>query len=168
MNQWKLVKTTKETEDHRMKNLYRKMAEWSKKTGIDINRGIFFPKDTIDDIVKLRFNPVGISATLTTCKKGISNLLCLPRTAGEIEALKLFEQAVEETRAIRTLKEAERIAGPAKRDPPVNYQGLKLMVATYAALLWVLFGEKKSFVYSSSQDLQGFKSRRGVCNKGSF
>jgi hypothetical protein len=76
MNQWKLVKTTKETEDHRMKNLYRKMAEWSKKTGIDINRGIFFRKDTIDDIVKLRFNQVGISATLTTCKKGISNLLC--------------------------------------------------------------------------------------------
>ena len=88
---WKLVKTTKATEDHRM-NLYQKMAEWSKKMGIDINRGIFFPKDSIDDIVKLRFNPMGISATLTTCDKSISNLLCLPRTAGKIEALKLFKQ----------------------------------------------------------------------------
>jgi hypothetical protein len=57
----------------------------------------------------------------------VSPIYCV----GEIEALKLFEQAVEETRAIRTLKEAERIAGSAKRDPPVNYQGLKLMAVTH-------------------------------------
>lgn len=137
----KLVKTTKETEDHRM-NLYRKMAEWSKKMGIDIDRGIFFTKETIDDIVKLRFNSAGICATLTSCEKGISNLLCLPREANEIEAIKLFEQAVEETKATRTLKEAERIANSTTRDPPTDYHGLKLMVATYAVLLWTLFGDK--------------------------
>ena len=138
---WKLVKTTKETDDHRM-NLHRKMFEWSKSNGIDIDRSIFFAKEMIEDIVKMRFNSVGLSATLTTCEKGISNLLCLPRTSDEIEALKLFEQAIEETRATRTLKEAERIAASNKRDPTVEYHSLKLMVATYASLLYVLFGSK--------------------------
>jgi hypothetical protein len=138
-NIWKLFKTTKETDDHR-DNLERAMKEWSQQQGIEIDKSIFFTKETMDDIVKMHFNSVGLSATLTTCEKGISNLLCLPRTAGEVEALKLFEQAIAATQATRTLKEAERIASSNKREPPSEYYSLKLMVATYAALLYVLFG----------------------------
>jgi hypothetical protein len=138
---WKLFKTTKETDDHRT-NLHREMMKWSQGQGIAIDRSIFFSKETMEDIVKMRFNPVGLSATLTTCEKGVTNLLCLPRTAGEVEALKLFERAVEETMATRTLKEAEKLASSNKRDPPTDYFSLKVMVGTYAALLNVLFGEK--------------------------
>jgi hypothetical protein len=138
---WKLFKTTKETDDHRT-NLHREMLTWSQSNGIAIDRSVFFSKETMEDIVKMRFNPVGLSATLTTCEKGVTNLLCLPRTAGEVEALKLFERAVEETMATRTLKEAEKLASSNKRDPPTDYFSLKVMVGTYAALLCVLFGEK--------------------------
>jgi hypothetical protein len=138
---WKLFKTSKEADDHRM-NLHREMMTWSQEKGIAMDRSIFFAKETIEDIVKMRFNPVGLATSLATCEKGISNLLCLPRTAGEIEALKLFEKAVEDTAATRTLKEAEKLANSSKRDPLTDYFSLKVMVATYAALLAVLFGEK--------------------------
>jgi hypothetical protein len=93
---WKMFKTTKETDDHWM-NIERAIREWSQTQGGEIDRSIFFSKETVDNIVKMRFNSVGLGATLTTCEKGISNLLCLPRTAGEVKALKLFERAVEET-----------------------------------------------------------------------
>jgi hypothetical protein len=54
----------------------------------------------------------------------------------------LFEQAVEDTKATRT-KEVERIASSTHRDPPTEYHtSLKLMIGTYATLLYVLFGPK--------------------------
>jgi hypothetical protein len=71
-------------------------------------------------MVKMRFNPVGLSATLTTCKKGITNLLCLPRTAGEIEALKLFEQAVEETKATKSSRKLKELLGETRETQPMN------------------------------------------------
>jgi hypothetical protein len=48
---WKMFKTTKETEDHRM-NLERAIKEWSQAQGIEVDRSIFFSKETVDDIVK--------------------------------------------------------------------------------------------------------------------
>lgn len=137
---WKLFKTTKEVDDHRM-NLHREMAEFASKEGIGIDRSIFFAKELIEDIVKMRFDPVGITGTLASCEKGIFNMLCLPRTSGEIEALRLFEQAVDEMQGTRTLKEAERIATSSKRNPPTTYNELKRMVGSNAALLGVLFGK---------------------------
>lgn len=38
---WKLFKTSKEVDDHRM-NLHRQMLEWSRAEGIAIDRSIFF------------------------------------------------------------------------------------------------------------------------------
>jgi hypothetical protein len=137
---WKLFKTSKEADDHRL-NIARAMRQWSQDKGIPIDRSIYLSKETVEDIIKMRFNPVGLGGTLSTCEKGVSNMLCLPRTQGEIEALKLFERAVEETQGTRTLKEAERLANSTKRDPPTDYHTLKLMVATFAALLEVLFGK---------------------------
>lgn len=137
---WKLFKTSKEADDHRL-NIARGMHQWSQDNGIPIDRSIYLSKESVEDIIKMRFNPVGMGGTLSTCEKGVSNMLCLPRNQGEIEALKLFEQAVEETQGTRTLKEAERLANSTKRDPPTDYHTLKLMVATFAALLEVLFGK---------------------------
>jgi hypothetical protein len=128
---------SKEIDDHRMK--------WSQDKGITMmDRSIFFAKETIEDIVKMRFNPVVLATSPNTCKKGISNLLCLQRTSGEVEGLKLIEKAVEDTAATCTLKEAKKLANSSKRDLPTHYYSSKMMVATsaYAAFLYMLFGEK--------------------------
>ena len=128
---WRLFKTSKDTDD-----------KWGKKMGIPIDRGIFFAKDVVVDITKLHFSHSGGSVSLRNCEKGISNMLVLSRTPGEVEAIRLFEAAAAATKATRTLKEMEKISSSEKRHPPMEYHSLKLMVATYAALIFVLFGEK--------------------------
>ena len=137
---WKLFKTSKEIEDHRL-NIAREMRKWSKSMGIEIDRTMFLPKDVIDDLVKLRFNPVGVHVSLKSCDKGISNMLAVARTVHEVEAMRIFEENVAATTATRTLKELEKMANSEKKHPPTEYHSLKLMIATYAALLFVLFGQ---------------------------
>jgi hypothetical protein len=67
---WARFQTSKHTEDHR--------------NGTEINHGVFFLKETIEDIVKLRPNPGDGHHTLKTAKRGVSILACLPRKQNEI------------------------------------------------------------------------------------
>jgi hypothetical protein len=55
---WGLFKTSKEVKDHRL-NIAKRMAVWLGANGIPIDHSIFFLKETIEDIVKLRSNPGG-------------------------------------------------------------------------------------------------------------
>ena len=137
---WGLFKTSKKVEDHRL-NLSKCMAVWSKTQGIPIDHSIFFLKDTIEDIVKLRSNPGGATASLKTAERGPSILACLPRLLGAMETIRIKEAAAEESKANRTLKEAEKLASADSREPPHDLLTLKLLVATYLALLWALYGE---------------------------
>jgi hypothetical protein len=49
---WALFQTRKHTEDHWL-NLKKRMQEWSTMHGTEIDHGVFFSKDTIDDIVAM-------------------------------------------------------------------------------------------------------------------
>jgi hypothetical protein len=62
---WALFKTSKDREDHRL-NMQKRMQVWSKNNGIPINHSVFLHSETIEDIIKLRLNPGGASATLKT------------------------------------------------------------------------------------------------------
>jgi hypothetical protein len=59
----------------------------------------------------------------------------------DIEKERVAEQAELLSRTNRTLAEAIKLSKTETRRPPRNYHELKLNVATYAALLWVLYGE---------------------------
>jgi hypothetical protein len=140
---WALFKTSKDREDHRL-NIQKRMAVWSKENGIPIDHSIFLASDTIDDIVKLRPNPGGASATVKTGERGVSILACLPRVASDIESIRLRESAAEASKGSRTLKEAERLAAADSREPATDFLSLKLNIATYASLLWALFANECS------------------------
>ncbi len=49
---WVLFQTSKHTKD-RLLNIDKQMKVWSAQRGIKIDHGVFYPKETIDDIVKL-------------------------------------------------------------------------------------------------------------------
>jgi hypothetical protein len=53
---WDFFKTTKEVDAHRSK-LMDEMATWVKKNEVTINRGLYFDKAAMGDIVKLDFTP---------------------------------------------------------------------------------------------------------------
>jgi hypothetical protein len=137
---WGLFKTSKEVEDHRL-NIAKRMALWSKTHGIPIDHSVFFVKETIEDIIKLRSNPGGATASLKTAERGPSILACIPRVLGAIETIRIKEAAAEESKANRTMKEAEKLAASDSREPPHDLLTLKLLVATYLALLWTLYSE---------------------------
>lgn len=109
--------------------------------GIEIDHGVFFSKETIDDIVKLRPNPEDGHPMLKTAEKGVSIFACLPHTQVEIESLQMREQAAEDSKANRTLAEALKLSSMDSRQPAAGSLELKLNIATYLAKFWGLFGE---------------------------
>ena len=164
---WALFKTSKDREDYHL-NIQKCMTVWSKANGTPIDHGMFLSSDTIDDIVKLRPNPGGSSATLKTGERGISILACLPRAANEIENIRLREVAAEESKASQTLKEAEKLAAADSREPANDLLSLKLNLATYAALLWALFAEECN-IYKRLMEIYNILDQPEVMiNKAAF
>lgn len=137
---WALFQNTKDMEDHSL-NLQQWMTGWAQQEGIKIDSGVFFTKDTIKDIVELRPNPAEGYASLQTAEIGVSILVCLPRSPTDIEALRIWESAAEESKSNRTLAEAIKMGSATSCSPAANALELKLNIATYLSLLWALFGE---------------------------
>jgi hypothetical protein len=102
---WALFQTTKHFKDHRL-NLDKRMKEWLAQNGVEIDHGVFFAKDTIDNIVKVRPSPGDGHSTPKAAKNGVRILACLPRTQQDIESICLKEQAADESRQNQTLAEA--------------------------------------------------------------
>jgi hypothetical protein len=164
---WALFQTTKHTEDHRL-NLEKKMREWSTLNGIEIDHGVFFSKETIEDIVKLRPNPGDGHPTLKTAERGVSILACLPRSQNEIETIRIREQAAEESKTNRTLAEALKLAAMDSRQPASGSLELKLNIATYLAKLWALFGETCHLYQKVAQIHQLFRQPAVMAAKHAF
>jgi hypothetical protein len=109
------------------------MKEWSSQQGIAIYYGVFFSKDTIDDIVKVQPSLGDGHPTLKMAEKGVSILTCLPWMQHHIEAIRLREQALDESKQNRTLAEAIKLTASESRPPPGNMHELKLNIAKFLA-----------------------------------
>ena len=76
-----------------------------------------------------------------SAESGISPLMVIPRTTQEIEEEIMREDSEAESQGTRTQAEALQMKKSDPRRPPRNWYELKEMLATFAALLWVLFGD---------------------------
>ena len=126
---WALFQTSKHMEDQRL-NLEKRMRQWSTLNGTEIDHGVFFSKETIEDIVKLKPNPGDGHPMLKMAECGVSILACLPRMQNEIEVLRLKEQAAEYLTANTTLAEAMKLAAIDCRQPAMDSLELRLNIAT--------------------------------------
>jgi hypothetical protein len=104
----------------------------------------FLPEEVVKDIMKVRPNPFGTVGTAETSDHGVSNLVLLPRRNEEIEKMMLQEKAAEDSKATRTLRDAEKLAKNDTRAPPRNYYTLKLNVGSTVVFLGVVYGQKSS------------------------
>ena len=138
---WPLLKTSKNVEDARA-NLMRGMKKWSETTGHEIYNNVFYSEECIKDIMKMKPNPSGPMASLSSGERGVSNLANTPKTVQEIEERLKQEQAARDSAGNTNFKEAlARLSSTPKR-PPENYYSLKLNIATTCACLFVLYGVK--------------------------
>eukprot|EP00956_Cyclotella_meneghiniana_P004834 scaffold5989_cov47-Cyclotella_meneghiniana.AAC.5 len=116
------------------------MLQWQTDNGIEIHQNIFLPEDLIKNIRAIKPNPTKMSGTSQVSNVEFTNLVCLPLRPAEIEAKFIAEQAASSTEANRTKTEKEKQLKGESRNPPNNYWGVKLNVATTAALVSVCYG----------------------------
>ena len=114
---------------------------WVKTNGIEIDTYLLFVNMAIEEMVKTKFNPGGPVAMYESAESGISPLMVIPITTQEIEEEIRREEAAVELQLTRTQAEALQMKKVDPRRPPRNCYELKEMLAIFAALLWVLFGD---------------------------
>ena len=138
---WDYFKSTKEVDAQRTQ-VVEDMKKWASKNEVQMNRGIYFDKTTMDDIVKMEFCPGTPAAYLNTAEQGISILICRPRTGNETADIRSKEQAALLTARNHSLSDALLLGRRDPRPPAATYHELKLNLGTFCALLAVLFGKK--------------------------
>jgi hypothetical protein len=93
---WEYFKSTKDVDAQRTQ-LMESMQEWAKRHDVQLNRGLYFDKATMEDIVKLEFCPGTPMAYLSTAEQGISILICQTRTGNETADIRSCEQVIQLT-----------------------------------------------------------------------
>jgi hypothetical protein len=121
------------------------MKRWATANEVQLNRGVYFDKATMDDIVKLDFCPGMPTAYLNTAEQGMSMLICRPRSGNKTADIRSKEQAAKLAAHNHTLMEALLLGRRDPRPPASTYHELKLDLGTFCALLAVLFGEKCNY-----------------------
>jgi hypothetical protein len=116
------------------------MEQWAFDERKEIDTAFFLSKEVVEDIIKIQPNDTNTVGMNSTSARGVSNLVVLPRQMAEIEAMMKMEEAIDKTEMSRTLRKAEKLAKTETRAPPRTYYTLKLNVATYSALIFVLYG----------------------------
>lgn len=138
---WLTFQTARKADEVRA-NLKEGMQAFARERNCELDGGVFFEKKTLDDIVDLKFNPGGGTAVLKSAGLGLSILACRPISAAEREHSIQREEALQESKGNRTLEEAFKASTTDPRYPPSTYHELRLLTATYAGLLAVLFGPR--------------------------
>jgi hypothetical protein len=67
---WEYFRSTKEVDAQRTQ-LVEEMQTWAKQNNVKLNRGLYFDKTMMDDIVKLEFCPGTPTAYLNTAEQGM-------------------------------------------------------------------------------------------------
>ena len=101
---------------------------------------MFFLKLVIEEMVKTNFNQEVLVAMYESAESGISPLMVIPRTKQEIKVNIWQEEADAKYWGKQTQSEALHMNKDDPRRPPRNWYELKKIMATFDALLWVLFG----------------------------
>ncbi len=118
------------------------MSRWAHDRWIPINTSIYLEGTMIKAIIKLKFNPGEGVAHLSSANKGLSIMACWARTSAETEHIRECKEALSATETTRQLDELLRLLKGSTRAPADNFWELKMNIATFMSLVWVLFGSK--------------------------
>jgi hypothetical protein len=121
------------------------MSKWAKDMGKDIDKALFFTKQTVKDILGFQFNPGEAVLTYSSAQLGISILTRCPKSAHKVKTMKDFEEARYATAHTAQFNEVRRRQRTPPSPPPDNSFDLQLSVNRFCALIWTLFGNKCAY-----------------------
>jgi hypothetical protein len=119
-----------------------RMTRWARDRHIPINSSVYLEGATIKTIMELKFNPGEGIAHLSSADKGLTIMACRGRTSAETERIREQEEALSTTEQTRQLDELLRLSKGVTRAPADNFWELKSNIATFMALVWILFGSE--------------------------
>ena len=100
----------------------------------------------MQSFLDLRFNPGEGITYVQSVSKGLSLLCCCSHPNNETKDIKKWELALNAMEQTRQFEEYVKYAkGMVACQPRSNYWDLKQNIATYMALLWVLFGDRCNY-----------------------
>ncbi len=124
------------------RQLMARMTRWARDRHIPIDSSIYLKGLTVKAIMELKFNPGEGVAHLSSADKGLTIMACRGRTSAETERIRKREEALSATEQTRQLEKLLRLSKGVTRAPADNFWELKSNIATFMALIWVLFGSK--------------------------
>ena len=137
---WGIFKMYKEF-SYNWQELLARMMYWAKKNGIEIDTSVFFVKLAIDEMAKTKFNPRGPVEMHESAKMVFHHCLW---SQGLQRKLKKIFRGKRQQLNLKSQELNRRHWRWKKSDPrrlPRKWYELKEMLATFAALLWVFFGD---------------------------
>jgi hypothetical protein len=141
-NIWFVIQSTKgKAYDTYRDHLKKSIKAWCRTRHIERDKSIYLTAKFFDDLIALRFNPGGPVVQYESAARGISMLACRSLTAVEAEYQRGYEEALEQTKTTRKLKDLLKDKGKTVAPAP-DYMQLKLNIGTFCTLLWALFGDQ--------------------------
>jgi hypothetical protein len=140
-NIWELFNATKgKNIDTYRHHLYARMKHYTYDRRIQSDTSVYLEQETIKAIDELRFNLGEGVAHLALAKKGLSILACHAHTMQETERVCKQEQALTAMEKTRLLDDLLRLPKGTTQAPADNFWELKMNIAMFMSLVWVLFG----------------------------
>lgn len=147
---WHTFSTTKDFDLYRVA-IEKRMERWSRDKGVEIDYGMYLEDDALKAIAQLQFNPSGSGAGVALAQsadKGLSILLCRPRSLAEIERIRDNDQAAATAAQTVTVDQAKKLKpGTVCKPPNGTYLELRLLIGTYCGLLYTLFGSRCDYYH---------------------
>jgi hypothetical protein len=166
---WALFNATKgKNTDAYRRHLFARMKQWAYDRRIQIDQSIYLEQETVKAIVELRFNPGEGVAHLASASKGLTILACRARTTAETEKVREQEHALSATENTRQLEDLLRLTKGSTRAPADNFWELKMNIATFMSLVWVLFGSECDYYKSLRQIYKTLELKEVYALKAKF
>jgi hypothetical protein len=148
--------------------LMARMNRWAHSRHIPIDSSVYLEGTTIKAIMELKFNPWEGVAHLSLADKGLSIMACQSQTSAETEQIREREEALSATENIRQLDELLRLSKGVTRAPADNFCELKINIATFMSLVWVLFGSKCDYYKGLHNVYAMLELKEVMAQKSSF
>jgi hypothetical protein len=105
-NIWFIIQlTTGKSCDSYWAHLSKSTELWCRVNHIEWDKSIYLPSKFFEELVALRFNPGGPVAQYSLVAKGMSMMVCRSVTAVEAEYQQGYEEAMDQMKGTRSLKE---------------------------------------------------------------
>jgi hypothetical protein len=118
------------------------MNRWAHDRHIPIDTSMYLEGTTIKAIIELKFILGEGVAHISSADKGLTIMACRGRNSAKKEQIREHEEALSATENTQQLDELLHLSKGVTRAPTDNFWELKSNIATFMALVWVLFGSE--------------------------